>query len=850
MRRLLFMLVVALSGGCLLAPPAAAQAIAARALITTPLDESALFPLRGSIRPEVNARSDRGRVPNELPIEHIQLVLRRPGEREAALAQYLRQLHDRRSPNFHHWLTAAEFAARYGLAREDMEVISAWLARQGFTVNAAYAGTAIIDFSGTAGQVNSALHAEMHYLDVGGVRHIANISDPQIPVALAPAVKGIVSLHDFRLRSYVRQRPAYTYQNGSLTDYALVPADLATIYNLNPLFNAGTSGQGQTIAVVEDTDLPAAGSSDWNTFRSTFGLSGYSGGTLATVHPGNCSHTSVAADQLEAEVDAEWASAAAPSATIELVSCRNASTYGVLIALQNLVNGASPPAIISISYGACEALLGSANSAFSNAYQQAVALDISVFVAAGDAGAADCDDDQSIATHGIAVNGIASTPYNVAVGGTDFGDTYADTSSTYWSSSNNGTTYGSALSYVPEIPWDNSCASSLLVAVEGYGASYGAGGFCNSTGGGSFLTTASGSGGPSQCSSGVPAIAGVVSGSCVGWAKPDWQAGVAGNPSDGLRDLPDVSLFAGNGFLHHYYVVCDSSQNPCSGAPSSWSGAGGTSFAAPILAGMQALVNQTYGFQGNPNEVYYALAASQAANSALVCKSVVGNKVSSGCVFHDVTTGDNDVNCTGAYSCYGPTGTNGALSTSASGFADAYASGTGWDFATGLGSVNAANLVQYWYSADLSLAVTGSALTSGLLSYTLQIGNTGPQSAAGVSVTTSLPSGVTLVAGSSSPGCSQAGLTLSCTVGTVAPLAASSLTVVLQPGALPSLSLSFAATTTTDANLDLNSDVASIVLTPQGNLADSGDVPVPPWALGALGVALIGAARMRLSRAS
>jgi uncharacterized repeat protein (TIGR01451 family) len=837
-------------GGLFAAAPTLAQGIAARALISAPLDERVLVPLRGSLRPEANARNDRGRVPDALPMEHIQLLLRRPGERAAALGQYLRALHDPRAPNFHHWIGAGEFAARYGLAPQDIETLTDWLRRHGFTVNAAYAGTAIIDFSGTAGQVNAALHTEIHYLEVGGVPHTANMSDPQIPAALAPAVQGIVSLHDFRPRSYVTRRSAYTYANGSSMIYAVVPADLATIYHLNPLFSAGTSGQRQTIAVLEDTDLPAAASSDWNAFRSTFGLSAYSAGSLTQVHPGNCSHTTVAADQVEAEVDAEWASAAAPSAAIEVASCRNASTYGVLIALQNLVNGASPPAILSLSYGACETLLGSANSAFSNAYQQAVALGISIFVATGDSGAADCDQDQSGATHGIGVNGMASTPYNVAVGGTDFGDTYAGSSSSYWSVTN-GPDYGSALSYVPEIPWDNSCASSLLFTAEGYASSYGAAGYCNSTAGEKYLTTVGGSGGPSQCATGVPAVSTpeVVSGSCAGWAKPLWQAGAPGNPGDGVRDLPDVSLFAGNGFLFHAYVVCDSAEKSCSGAPSTWYAAGGTSFAAPILAGMQALVNQTYGSQGNPNYAYYELAASQAANGALDCSAAAGNAVSSGCVFYDVVSGDNDVNCTGTYDCYDPSGANGAVSTGTSLFGDAYASGRGWDFATGLGSVNATNLVQYWDSADLSLAVTGSALGSGLLSYTLQLGNTGPQSAAAVTVSTTLPSGVTLVSGSSSAGCSQSGVALNCAVGTVAPGASPSLTVVLQPGAVPAVSLSFAAATSTDANLDLNSDVASIVLTPQIGSADSGDGPMPPWALGALAIALIAAARARLSHA-
>jgi len=822
--------------------PARAQGVAARALISAPIDERQLYRLRGGTRPEANAQNDRGRVPDELAMQHMQLVLRRPNERDAAMQQFQRELHDRSSSNFHHWLSPSQFEARFGVGPQDTSAIMAWLAQHGFVVNAMYPGLGIIDFTGTAGEVRATLHTEIHYLDTAGTRHIGNMSDPQVPAALAPAVQGVVSLHDFPLHPNFRPAPAYTYTGVSPTRYQVVPADLATIYNLGPLFAAGTSGQGQTIAVLEDTDLPSAAASDWSTFRTTFGLAGYTSGSLTSVHPGGCTHGVVATHQEEAEIDAEWASAAAPSATVEVASCASTSTYGVLIALEHLVNGGSPPGIVSISYGMCEALLGSANAAFAATYAQAVAEGISVFVAAGDAGAAFCDDTKSTATHGIGVNGMASTPYDVAVGGTDFGDSYAGTVGTYWSTTNDVTTYGSALSYVPEIPWDDSCASSLLVAAEGYGSAFGSNGFCNSTLGITYLTTTSGSGGPSQCATGVPAPATpeVISGSCGGYAKPAWQSGAPGNPADGLRDLPDVSLFAGSGFLYHSYVVCDSALVSCAGAPGTWSRAGGTSFAAPILAGIQALVDQGAGLQGNPNPVYYALAASQDANGSLNCMATAGRNVSSGCVFHDVTNGDNDVNCTGAYGCFDPSGSNGVLSQSTSMFSDAYATGAGWDSATGLGSVNAANLVRYWNSADLSLTVTGTALNSGLLSYSVRLGNTGPQSAAGVTVSSSLPGGVMLITGSSSPECTQSGQALLCAVGTMIPGASPSLTIVLQPGGLSSVNLTFVASTATDSNLDLNNDVASLVLTPYAGSAGSstGDGPLPLWSLVALGAGL------------
>jgi uncharacterized repeat protein (TIGR01451 family) len=841
-----------------LIPPAHAQTSRARALIIAPIDESRLVRLAGNTRPEASAYNDRGRVPDTLVMEHMQLLLRRPAEREAALRQFIKEQHDRSSPNFHRWLTTAQLARRFGLGPQDLATVAGWLRQQGFTVNSVYPSTMVIDFSGSAGLVLGAFRCEIHFFDVRGARHIANMSDPRLPAALAPAVVGIVSLHDFRPHTNFKSKSAYTYSSGGSTYYAVVPADLATIYDLGPLFAAGISGQGQTIVVIEDTNVYSA--ADWTMFRSTFGLAAYTSGSFTQVHPApasgknNCTNPGVVAgNEAEAELDAEWASAAAPSAAIELASCQDTSTtFGGLIALENLVNSGSPPAIVSISYGECEADNGAAaNAAYNTVYQQAVALGTSIFVAAGDEGAASCDANQIRSTHGIGVSGFASTPYDVAVGGTDFGDTYAGTSGAYWSSTNGGN-FGSAVSYVPEIPWNDSCASSLIATVEGYAATYGASGFCNSTAGiDYFLTTVSGGGGPSGCATGAPSAAGVVGGTCQGYLKPSWQS-VIGNPSDGVRDIPDVSLFAANGTWGHYYVYCDSDTSDhgaaCTGAPSGWSKAGGTSFASPIMAGIQALVNQkTASLQGNPNYVYYALAKGEYA-SGLACNSTSGNAVSGGCVFYDVTLGDMDINCQGANDCYDPSGSNGVLSTNSSAYSTAYGAGPGWDFATGIGTINAYNLVSYWNSSDLSLSGGGSVTPTGLLSYSWTIANDGPQAATGVVLTTVLPAGLTLATGSSSAGCAQAGQQVTCTVGSLANGSSAPLTIVIQPGTAQTVNLTFTATSN-NSDLDPSEGVMSIylILPP----AAETDVPLPLWAEVTFGSLLMMVAiRSRKNRAS
>jgi subtilase family serine protease len=673
----------------------------ARILITRPIDSGRLYTLAGNTRPEANAQNDRGSVADTFAMDHMLLLLQRSPEREQALRNFIDQQHDSTSPNFHRWLTAAQFGQLYGPAPQDIEAVSGWLRSSGFAVNTVYPSGMLIDFSGTAGQVAATFHTEIHRLFVNGKDHIANMSDPQIPEALAPVVAGIVSLHDFRPPS-MKEPTTAKY---SISSQIVVPADLATIYDFKPAFAAGYTGQGQTIAVVEDSDL--YNTADWTAFRKVFGLSSYTSGSLTTINPqppsgsSNCSDPGVQDAEDEATLDAEWSSAAAPDAAIQVATCADTNTtFGVVTALQNLINAKTPPPIISVSYGFCETGTGVAqNAAYNTAYQQAVSEGVSVFVAAGDGGAAPCDRNFPAAIHGIGVASSSSTPYNVAVGGTDFADSSQGTNSTYWGNTNSST-FGSALSYIPEIPWNDSCAGSVLAGYLKFSTGYGPSGFCGSSIAQLYgnLTVAGGGGGPSGCATGVPTENYVVGGTCKGYAKPSWQTGVSGIPDDGVRDVPDVSLFAANGVWGHYYVFCFSDLTnggaSCAGPPDSWPGAGGTSFSSPIMAGIQALVNQKMGgAQGNPNPVYYKLAASSVASS----------------VFHSITTGDIAVNCSGDINCFGGgfvgrgRGTpgpgfdgNGALSTSSQSYTPAFAAGSGWNFATGLGSVDAYNLILNW----------------------------------------------------------------------------------------------------------------------------------------------------------
>jgi subtilase family serine protease len=491
------------------------------------------------------------------------------------------------------------------------------------------------------------------------------------------------------------------------------------------------SGKGQTIVVVEDSDIFSA--TDWNQFRHAFGLdTRFPSGSLKQIHPQHtphpaqgptCDDPGINGDDGEAAVDMEWATAAAPGAAIVVASCANTdANFGGFIAIQNLItSAAAPPGIISISYGGSESQQGAAFNAYTNQlFRLAVLQGVSIYVSSGDAGADTTEQFQPAALSGINVSSFATTAHAVAVGGTDFSDTLFNQNATYWNATN-GPFFNSAKSYIPEMPWNDSCANVPIANFLGFATTYGTDGLCNNLGGGLdfLLVVAAGSGGPSGCFTGAPDIFGVVGGTCKGNPKPLYQFLAAGNPHDGVRDVPDISMFAANGLWGHYFVICytnpDFGGTPCTpGHPEDWAGAGGTSFGAPIMAGVQAMINESVGthFDGNPNFSYYALNALQHVFlPGSACDSSLGTSADPHCIYHDVTFGDIDVNCLpltdtdgtviGTFNCYIPSGTNGVLSRSNNKYDPAFPAKPGYDFATGMGSVDVFNLVRSWPGSKL-----------------------------------------------------------------------------------------------------------------------------------------------------
>jgi subtilase family serine protease len=672
--------------------------------ITESIDESKLVQLEGQTHPLAREQYDRGIVPDDFPMEHMLLVLKRSPEQEKAFEQLIERLHDPTSSNYHRWLSAEQIQEKFGPSQQDVATVKAWLQSHGLRVNSVYPNGVSIDVSGTAAEVREAFHAEIHYYDVRGVRHIANASAPSIPTALSPVVAGFSSLNDFWPRF------SFTFVSNGEVLYDITPQDFATIYNVRPLWTAQKpiTGKGQTIAVLAGSDVKQE---DWNTFRSAFGLSGFSG-TLTQVNPptpsnqapsgnNNCvdpglGNLVLAGAETEAALDVDWSGGVAPDASIVLASCASTTTqFGPFVAANNLINSTNPPPIISVSIAGCEAGQPSSELEFLNGlWQQAVAEGTTVVVGAGDSGPAVCDDfnTEMAAVDGIAVNAAASTPYDVAVGGTDYQTFFQRTQSLYFSNANSPTG-GSAKSYIPEMPLNDSCANSLLSLSQGF---FNGPAFCNSSKGEAYLTIFAGSGGPSSI-----------------YAKPSWQSGVLGIPNDGRRDLPDVSLPASGGGFGVAMIHCMSDTN-VGGVPCDYTNPadvlansnGGTSYAAPAFAGIQALINQKAGGrQGLSTYLLYKLAASEYGSASrpnlfglFVCDSSLGFFIGGGCIFHDVAAGNDDVPCVaGSPNCYAPKGaTYGVVSTSTATLQPAFNATPGWDFATGLGTPNVTNLVNSW----------------------------------------------------------------------------------------------------------------------------------------------------------
>ncbi len=646
-------------------------------LITQTIDPTKLVRLHGSVHPLAQARYDRGAVPDSFPAERVLLLLDRPTERETALRKFLGDVHQRGSASYHQWLTPQEYGHRFGPADSDVQTAASWLKSQGFNVAKVTKSKQFIEFSGTAGQLRKAFHTEVHQYNVQGETHYGNASEISIPEALAPLVRGVSPLNDFRAkpqlhvlgpaaysRTTKKTTPQWTITSTNGNFYALAPEDFVTQYDLAPLYQAGVDGAGQTIGIINESNIDL---SLVNAYQQLFGLSG---NPTQVVIDGNDPGTLREVD-VEAYLDVEVSGAVAPKATVNLYISSGGNLQDPLSLAAIRAIEDNQASVLSVSFGLCEYYLGSSrNQLWSGLWEQAAAQGQTVFVSSGDSGSAGCDFAGYHHAHsGLAVNGLASTPWNVAVGGTDF--YYSDyaqgapSAATLWNQTNDSN-LGSLKAPLPEQPWNNPLGLNANPYPPGVPSDIAAGG-----GGASSCAMQSGT----SCTS--------------GYAKPSWQTG-AGVPADGVRDLPDLSLFAANGLNLSAYPICAFAGECVPGAnPTEILLVGGTSASSPAMAGIMALVNQKYGRQGQANFTLYPLAQQEPS------------------AFHDVTLSSNNVPCEqGSPNCSLDSNGDGRYTL------QQYAAGTGYDLASGLGSVDANVLVNNWSSITFQPTSTTLHLSS------------------------------------------------------------------------------------------------------------------------------------------
>jgi pseudomonalisin len=523
----------------------------------TPVDETHLVTLAGNVPLLARTGFDEGAISANTRLDHMLLVLQSSPAQQAALDALVEAQQDPNSPQYQQWLAPAEFAAQFGVNQTQLAPVTRWLAAHGLTVEEISAGRRLIVFSGTVGEVANAFHTELHRYRIDGIEHIANASDPQIPAALAGVVGGVVALSDFRRTSQIASQrslaPQLEYSAGNT--HNIFPADFATIYDLNPLYSAGTTGSGATIAIAGRSSINL---SDVETFRSIAGLAV----NTPLVFVDGTNPGLVAGDQSESTMDVEWSGAVAPASTIDLVvAASTATTDGIDLASSYIVNHATAP-VVSVSYGSCEQEMGAAELAFYNGlWEQAASQGMSVFVASGDAGAAGCQSGNAASGTSAAVNGLCSSPYATCVGGTELNE--GTNPAQYWSATNSAA-YGSALGYVPEVVWNESALD-------------GGTGLWASGGGASMVYT-----------------------------QPAWQQRVSGSDGSGagaaggMRAVPDVSLSAAN---HDGYFMVENNAY--------WV-VSGTSASAQAFAGIMALVTarENGKGQGSANPRLYAMPAT------------------------------------------------------------------------------------------------------------------------------------------------------------------------------------------------------------------------------------------------
>jgi subtilase family serine protease len=624
------------------------------------IDSSARATLVGSRPVAAKSASDTGRMSPSAKLEGVTVVFSRSQAQEAALQALLTAQQTPGSPQYHQWLTPDQFGAQFGMADSDIAQVESWLQQQGFTVSGVSRSRSRITFSGSVGQIETAFGTEMHTYSVNGVSHFAPSSDLTVPAGLLGSVLTVRNLSDFRPHSHVRLGPAQAV-HGNFTsaqsgNHYLTPGDVDTIYDITPAYSAGYTGTGQSIAIVGQSAVAA---SDITNFQTAAGLTNKTPYMILVPNSGS-STVQANGDELESDLDLEYSGAIAPGANIYFVYVGNDTNLDALDAITYAVDQRLAP-IISSSYGDCEYDFGSANyKSYNDVLGEAALQGQTVIAAAGDDGSTDCYEDTNLTTTQRTALGVdfpGSSQYVTSVGGTEFSaPNVAAGNTTYWTAASGSTdSIDSAVSYIPEGVWNDDTANSKNPLSSG--------------GGGVSLYT----------------------------SQPTWQTNVPGIPTGSNRTVPDIALDASPDNAGYLYCTSDTTGWSSGQVASCNSGfrdsstqdltvAGGTSFAAPIFAGMMAVIDQSLNSPGQSvvNPTLYSMASNGTTYAS---------------AFHDITSGTNDCAVAGSTICSGAG-------------ANEYQAGPGYDEASGLGSVDLYHLLTAWPAATTATAVAATSATT------------------------------------------------------------------------------------------------------------------------------------------
>jgi subtilase family serine protease len=656
--------------------------------ILAQVDNAVRTTLQNSHMPLANAANDAGRMSPSTQLQSMSIYLSRSASQQAALETLLDAQQNPNSPQYHQWLSPDQFAAQYGASDADISAVEGWLAGQGFTVGGVQRNRSVINFTGNVAQIETAFGTEMHYYNVQNEKHFAPNSDLSIPAALAPAVEGVGNLSDFRPKSNVVKRAPVqaNFTSSQSGSHFLTPKDVATIYDVNAAYNSGWTGAGISITAVGQSAIYP---SDITNFQTAAGvpvrtpaLYLVTGSGVSTFYTG---------DESESDIDLEYSSGIAKGASINFVYTGNNPNYGIFDSIVYAVTN-KVGQIISISYGSCEAVFSSYFTYYDPFLQQAAAQGQSVIASSGDNGSDACYEyngsypiymQTSTVTlttaqqSALSVSWPGSSAYATSLGGSEFpvADVAAG-NTTYWLASTGTDALSSATQYIPEVAWNDNSTSSGL-----------------SAGGGGISAES---------------------------LHPSWQTGLSSIPSSAYRLVPDISLQSSPNNTGYLYCSSDSTVGVTGSCSYGFRDAGneyltlagGTSFAAPIFAGMLALIDQSKGAttgMGLASPTLYTLAANATTYTS---------------AFHDITSGNNGCTLGASYPFESGSGSTVIGPACPSTSAGSYSATTGYDLATGLGSVDLNNLLTAWpgttASAPKSFTISAPAIA-------ITDGNTGTE---------------------------------------------------------------------------------------------------------------------------